>query len=98
MNLNPSQLIYLFIAALPWLLLATVLLLSFITPCHWRWLALTTTALAALIGLIFSDRDGAIMLMALTASDLFIAAIFAYVIAGDQMRRWPERRLYGTKR
>ena len=98
MNLNPSQLIHLFIAALPWLLLATALLYSFLKPCHWLWLALPTTALAALIGLIFSDRDAAIMLMALTASDLFIAAIFVYVIAGDQLRRWPNRRLYGAKR
>lgn len=98
MNLNPSQLIHLFIAALPWLLLATALLYSFLKPRLWLWLALTMTALAALIGLIFSDRDGAITLATLTASDLFIAAIFAYVIAGDQMRRWPNRRLYGARR
>lgn len=94
MDLNPSQLVHLFGIALPWLLLATALVLSFIPPRHWLWLALATTALAVPIGLICGGRDGASVLAALIAIDLFVAAIFVNAIAGDQLRRWPERRLY----
>lgn len=95
--LDPPALLALYLRALPGLLLAMALLMSFLRPCHWlRLLALAPLATGLLGAVLFNERETALLLAGLTAALQLGAWLFITALAGPQAQRWPRRRLFAA--